>query len=352
MIKRLLFDPIFVAAVLLMVVLPASAAADVQVSLTASNEELTVGDPVQIALDVNHPAGYQVIIPQLEQTWGDLEVRSQSQATTTANEDGTETTSQTIEVTAFNLGDLSTAELPLTIRDGAGQVTEEVVPALSLAVVPTLAEDDMTLRDIKPQAALAIPATWPQILGGVLLAAALAAGGWWAFRRWQGKSPFGLGPVVDNRAPWQVAYDELTRIESLNLLDQRRFKEHYTLVTDCLRIYLEAQFDLRVSDRTTSELRPVLRKSDLSTDHVRSVLDMFMESDLVKFAKFTPDLDTARKQTGMARLWVDETRPRPELEELLSEAQQPSSGQGGPPARNPQIGGMGPHSVGTASAEA
>jgi hypothetical protein len=352
MIKRILFDPIFVAAVLLMVVLPASAAADVQVSLTSSSSELTVGDPVHITLDVNHPAGYQVIIPQLEGVWGDLEVRSQSQTTTMANEDGTETTSQTVEVTAFNLGDVSTAELPLTISDGAGTVTEEVVPALSLTVIPTLAEDDTTLRDIKPQAALAIPATWPQILGGVLLAAALAVGGWWAFRRWQGKRPFGLGPAVDNRPPWQVAYDELARIEGLNLLDQRRFKEYYTLATDCLRTYLEAQFQLRVFDRTTSELMPVLRQSDLSPDHTRRILDLFMESALVKFAKFTPDLETAHKLTGQVRQLVEETRPKPELEALLSEDQQPGSEQGGPPARSPHIGGMGPHSVGTASAEA
>ena len=351
MFKRLLFNPILVVAVLLMVVLPASAAGEVLVSLMPSTHELTVGDPVQLTLDVNHPAGYQVIIPQLEGMWGGLEVRGQSQATTTANDDGTETTSQIIEVTGFNLGDLQTAELPLAISDGTGTVIEELVPALSLTVIPTLAEDDSTLRDIKPQAALHVPAIWPKVVGGLLLAATLAFGGWWAYRRWQGKRVLGRGPFIDNRSPWQVAFDELTRIEGLGLIDRRRFKEHYTLVTDCLRTYLETQFQLRVYDRTISELRPVLRHSDLSPDHTRRILDLFMESDLVKFAKFTPDIQTAHELTCQARQLVDETRPQPELEELLSEEQQPSSEQGGPPARSSHTGSMGSRPVGTAAAE-
>lgn len=312
---------ITIAIVLLMLALPVQAAGDVQVALTADRNELTVGDPVQLTLEVNHPAGYQVIVPKLEQMWGDFEVRGQSQATTTLNDDGTETTRQTIEVTLFNLGEFETPALPLTISDGAGQVAEEVVPSLSLTVNATLAEDDTTLRDIKPQAGLAVPPMWPWLVGGLLLAVVVAIGAWWLYRRWQGK-PFGLAPAVDNRPPWQIAYDELTRIEGLGLLEQGRFKAYYTLVTDCLRTYLENQFDLRVFDRTTSELRPILRHSDLAPDHTRRFLDLFMESDLVKFAKFTPDIGTARQLTLEAHSLVDATRPEPDAD-LAAEDQPP-----------------------------
>jgi hypothetical protein len=229
-------------------------------------------------------------------------------------DDGTATTRQYIEVTLFNLGEFETPALPLTISDGNGQVSEELVPSVSLRVNPTLAEDDNDLRDIKPQAGLAVPPLWPRILGGLLVAGLLAVAGWWAYKRWRGEDPFARAPIVDNRPPWQVAFDELARIEGLGLLEQRRVKEYYTLVTDCLRKYLEDQFDLRVFDRTTSELRPILRYSDLAPDHVRQLLDLFLKSDLVKFAKFTPDLETARQLTGSAHLLVDLTRPQPEIE--------------------------------------
>lgn len=284
----------------------------VQATLTADRDELTVGDPVQLLLEVNHPAGYQVIIPRLEPAWGAFEVRGQSQATTLANDDGTETTQQVIEVTLFNLGNFQTPELPLTISNGVGQVTEEVVPTTLLRVIPTLAEDDSELRDIKPQAVLIVPPVWPWVVGALLAMVAVAVVGWWAYRRRLGK-PFGPTPSVDNRPPWQVAYDELVRIEGLGLLEKGRAKEYYTLITDCLRTYLEGQFHLRVFDRTTTELKPVLYQSDLDPEHARQFLDLFMEGDLVKFAKFVPDAETAGRVTAEARLLVTVTRPRPEL---------------------------------------
>ena len=311
-------------AVLFVIALPAHGADGVEVTLSPDRNELTVGDPALLALEVTHPAGYQVIIPKLEQVWGDFEVRSQSAATTTANDDGTETTRQMIEVTLFNLGDFETLPLPLTIGDGAGQVFEEIVPSTLLTVVPTLAEDDSELRDIKPQAGLNLPATWPWIVGGLLLAAGLAVAGWWAYRRWRGE-PL-LAPAVDNRPPWQVAYDELSRIEELGLLDQRRFKEYYTLVTDCLRTYLEAQFTLQVFERTTSELRVSLRQSDLAPEQARRFLDLFSESDLVKFAKFVPDVESGHRLIGEAWELVTLTRSQILVED---EAATPTQGPGG-----------------------
>ena len=323
--KRIRTLSLLVLALLASSTVPVLAVEGIQGTLTPDREELTVGDPVQLTLEVTHPAGYQVILPKLEQSWGPFEVRGQSQATTTANDDGTETTQQSIEVTLFELGEFETPELKIGVSNGAGQVSEETVPSISLAVTPTLAEDDNELRDIKPQAALSVPPIWPWIVGGVLLAAAAAAAGWWAYRRRQGK-PFGLAPAVDNRPAWQRALDTLDEIEGMGLLGQQRFKEHYTLVTDTLRTYLEAQFGLSVFERTTSELKPVLQASELRPEHSRRLLDLFADSDLVKFAKVVPDQKTAGRLVGRARELVELTRPKPELQATSGEVE-PAPGQ-------------------------
>ena len=285
---------------LLMVAAGQARAADgVEVRLTPERNELTVGDPLQLTLEVTHPAGSQVIIPMLDERWGNFEVRGQSPATTVANDDGTLTTRQSLEVTLFDLGEFQTPPWSLTVRDGAGQISEEAIPTVTLTVVPTLDAEDNELRDIKPQAGLAVPATWPWIAGGLVLVGALAVAGWWAYRRWRGQ-PL-LAPAIDTRSPRQVAYDELARIEGLGLLERSLFKEYYTLVTDCLRTYLEQQFGLPVFERTTSELRILFRGSELAPEHSRRFLDLFTESDLVKFAKFRPGLETARALLGEAR---------------------------------------------------
>jgi hypothetical protein len=302
-----------VMILLALLAVPVLAEDGVNVAWAVDRSELTVGDPVQLTLEVTHPAGYQVLIPKLEQAWGPFEVRGQSQAATEANDDGTETTRQTIEVTLFDLGEFETPSLPLMIGDGSGQIAEEEAPPVKLVVKPTLPEDDTELRDIKPQAGLALPPVWPWIAGG-LFAVAAAIGGWWLYRRWRGEPAFRLLRTVDNRPPWQVAYDELARIEGLGLVEKGRLKQYYTLVTDVLRTYLEAQFDLHAFDRTTSELRLVLRQSELTSDDVRGFLDLFTASDLVKFAKLTPDAREAGQLTGQARQLVQATRPAPEPE--------------------------------------
>ncbi|HXV42660.1 MAG TPA: hypothetical protein VEC96_06325 [Anaerolineae bacterium] len=307
--RKLVFLAFLLIVVMALLALPAQAAEGLKATLAASQTELTVGDPVQLTLAVTHPAGSQVIIPKLDQQWGQFEVQSQSPVTTVANPDGSQTTTQTITVTLFDLGSFETPALPLTISTGQGQVTEETVPPVSLTVTPTRAQDDTALKDIRPQADLKVPSQWPLLAAALLAVLAVAGGGWWLYRRWRGQPLFGAGA---NRPAYQVAFAELARIAALRLPDQGQFKEHYTLVTDCLRTYLEQQFKLHVFERTTFELKTILRGSALSPDQTRQFLDLFSDSDLVKFAKITPELDEAYILLERAHHLVEITRPAPE----------------------------------------
>jgi len=311
--KRLLFITL-VGFALLLAVRPVHAAGGVRATLTASgSSELTVGDPVQLTLKVTHPAGQQVIIPRLEQSWGSFEVQEQSQTETTANDDGTETTRQTLTVTLFEPGAFETPELPLTLSNGGGEISEVLVAPLLLTVLPTLAEGDTTLNDIRPQVGMDVPALWPMVVAGLLAVAAVAGGGWWLYRRRQGTGLFGA--AVDNRPPYQVARDELERIRALGLPENGYFKEHYTLVTDTLRTYLEKQIGVNAFDRTTSELKLELRYSILPAEHTRPFIDLFSDADFVKFAKLIPEVGESYQLIDQARNLVDLTRPATEPED-------------------------------------
>jgi hypothetical protein len=317
--KRFFIQVLIVAAVLVMMVVPVQAAGGINATLTPSQTELAVGDPVDLTLSVTHPADMQVIIPQLEKTWGPYEVWNQSQATTVDNGDGTATTQQIITVTLFDLGTFETPALSLTISDAAGQVTEKTVAPISLTVNSILAEGDTQLADIRPQVGMEVPFPWPVMITGLVVLAVAIAGAWWLVHRLHKNGT--LGRTVDNRPPFQVAYDELDRIDGMGLPEKGQFKAHYTLVTDVLRQYIEKQFGVHAFDRTTYELKQSLQTSTLppdnalSSDNVRHFVDFFTDSDLVKFAKLTPDLDEARAITTDARTLVKLTQPRPEPEQ-------------------------------------
>jgi hypothetical protein len=314
--KKQLLIPI----VLLLLLLSAGitwAQSPVSATLTANTSEATVGDPIPLTLSVTHPAGYHVIIPELDSEWGDFVVAGQSQPATVDNEDGTQTTSVTIDGRLFAPGEYTTPSLTISVTDGAGNLSEVAVPPATLNIVSVLVEGDAQLRDIKAQAELPYTPILPWAVGGLALAAAALFAFVWMRRRAHRPA------AVDNRLPHEVAMDELARIESLNLPTEGRYKEHYTLVSNCVRRYMEQTWAIPVLERTTAEIQAGLRAADMPVDVRRLFLSFLDESDLVKFSTFTPDTLSASQLLGQARLIVAATRPLPAEETPARDNEQP-----------------------------
>ena len=279
----------------------------VQVDLVADRSELTVGDRVTMTLDVTYPSGFQVVLPRLPREWGALEVLDKSNTSVVDNEDGTETISQVIEVTAFTPGEFLTPGLEISVREPAGGFSVKPAPPLSLNVASVLAEGDEELRDIRPQADLYVPPIWPWVLGAVAAIALLGIAIVLFLRR--RREQIAAAPVVDLRSAYEIAVDELARIVKLDLPAQSRFKEHYTLVTDVLRTYIEAEYRIPAMDRTTTELRTALRLTPIDVPSTREVIAFLSDCDLVKFTELLPYVPEAVEATEDTRRLVEMIRP-------------------------------------------
>jgi len=277
----------------------------ISATLTVPEGEFTVGDVIPLTLSVIHPQGYRVLPVQFQDSaWGELEIREVAPPKVSANPDGNETTTQTIYATMWAPGEYATPELFLQVADTSGEIHEISATSLDLNLVSVLVEGDTELRDIKPQASLPLPAIWPWVVGGLLFAFLVAlATGWWL----RNKAVLTVAP--DNRLPHEVAFDELARIESLGLPSQQRYKEHYTLVSNVLRLYVDTVFKIPTIDRTTNEIRRSLRLVAGKKENMQLLIAMLSEADLVKFAKVQPKVATAQDYTEQARHFVDETRP-------------------------------------------
>lgn len=287
-----------------------SAAEGISATLTATEGEYTVGDAIPLNLTVIHPNGYRVLPLQFQDTvWGELEIREAASPQVVANPDGTETTTQTIYATLWAPGEFTTPELSLGVSDTAGEIREISAAPLSLNVASVLVEGDTALRDIKPQASLPLPVLWPWVVGGLLVALVVALAGGWLLRRWWLRRKLALANAPDNRLPHEIAFEELAQIEGLNLPPQQRFKEHYTLVSDVLRQYIEKSFQIPMLDRTTGEIRRSLKLAPFSQDNKRLLIGLLNEADLVKFAKVKPETSQAEDYLGKARRFVGVTRP-------------------------------------------
>ena len=298
-------------------------ASDVYISFEADRSNAEFGDEIILTLQVTYPDDHNAIVHKLPRGWGSFEIRDQSQAQTVFNDDGTKTTSQEIKVAVFGTGNLETPDLPISVRGPDGTV-EQVSPLpVELRVLPGITDPDAPLEDIQPQADLSTPpwddpvvrhSTLLIVLAGLLAGALVAA--YLIRRRLEGAPQ----QVLDTRTPWETAIDELDRIERLDLPEDGRFKEHYTLVADTTRVYVQAMYLRDVSpvdaiDMTTDEISDALRRSPLDYDDAKLVLDLLREADFVKFAKYRPAVSQAYEASGQARYIVEVTRPALQPEE-------------------------------------
>ena len=288
----------------------------IRTSFTADRAELTVGDIVTLTLEVTHSADQVVVLPRLGDEWGSFEVRSQTPARTVSNGDGTETTRQHFRVAIFAPGTFETPDLPMSVRSPDGTVEQVSPPTVRLTVISVLSGADEQLRDIRPPADLSVP-LWKQpfarAMAGLAIVAALTLAGYILHRRLGRRAPLPV-QVADTRTPWEVAVQELDRIERLDLPGDGNFVEHYGLVAGVTRTYIYATYLADVSrqdatDMTTDEMGVAISQSLLDSKNARLAADLLLKADLIRFSNYSPSVSEAYEALAQARDIVDRTRP-------------------------------------------
>ena len=288
----------------------------IRISLTADRAALTVGDIVTLTLEVTHPADHVVVVPRLAPEWGPFDVVSQTPAQTDSNGDGTETTSQRMEVTIFAPGTFETPDLSISVR-GPGGDAERVFPTpVRLTVDSVLSGPNETLKDIRPPADLA-PPPWRQpaalAIAAMAVVAGLVSGSLLLHRRLRGRGEQAVS-TEDARTPWEAAVQEIDRIDRLDLPGDRRFKEHYTLVARVIQGYVRAMYmadagRTDATDMTTEEIGSAIGQSSLDRKKARLVVELLLEADLVRFSNYNPRESQAYGALQRGRDIVEGTRP-------------------------------------------
>ena len=270
--------------------------------------QLHVGDPVTITLEVFHPDTKQIIFGKIDNQWGDVFERENPRQVSTQEKDERLVTTQTFEVVAFKPGEHETPPLIVTILSTGEPPLDWPAGTLKLNIVPVLGGDDEDLKPIKPPVDVpgrlpnpGAPRNWPWIVAG-LAAIGLAAWGLHVLLKPQPPEPVSINH-------YRAALAELERIEGLQLPAAGRFKEHYTLVADVIRTYLEGEFGIPALDRTTSEIQAEVSGADIDADGAVEMRWLFVDCDIVKFTGLEPDEYEAGLMVGRAREILDMIRP-------------------------------------------
>lgn len=308
-----------VSLVSLMAQTPQEAEVEFYIKSRSTEQSLTVGDQLTLRLEVKHPTGSRVSLPQVGREWGAFQVIEQTPPVETNNDDGTSITGKEIIVTIFQPGLYKTPNLIVTHRTPNGTIEDLASPVILLKISTVITdEDDMELRDLKDQAAMPVPLIWPWVALGLLavslLIFALAWAVWWFYIRKRKPvvevEPVPV-PVIQLRPPEEIALEELERIAALKLPEQEKVKEHYSLVSECIREYVENRYQIPAPEQTTVEINHTLRKRSLPIGHLSGLMGLLRESDLVKFARYQPSRENIISLVDKARHVVTVTTPKP-----------------------------------------
>ncbi|MCP4542336.1 MAG: hypothetical protein GY832_34880 [Chloroflexi bacterium] len=283
----------------------------------------TVGDPIPLRLRATYPADWKVTLPELSTgstlpaQWGPVEVREQTLLDPIVQDNGAAVVVREATVILWSPGEHETPPFAIHYRDAGGELGEVFVRPLSINIASVLPESDgdqkasIEKHDLKPQASLPRPPVWPWLLLGIFVAALLYYAAERLLPRLRRRKEAELEALepVDDRPPEIIAYEELDRITTLDLPAQNEFKRHYTLVTDCVRAYIEGVYQIPAMDRTTGELTNALRSARITGEPVSLIRPLLEKADLVKFAKLKPSVKQADTTVTQARYLVDITKP-------------------------------------------
>jgi hypothetical protein len=278
-----------------------------QVTAAISTNTARVGDLLQIHIEADHPADVTADL-DAGATNAAVVVRDVRQATQKLGEKKRRTTWDA-DVTSFSLGTHEVAMGSVRFTGPGGSSRDAGVPTTVFTVESILAGDQAP-RPMKDLAAWPAPATWRVATAAVL--ALLAMASLIALAAWLRRKRERPAPARPPVPPHELALAAIQILLAKKWIEQENVEPFYVELSQIVRAYIEARFNLRAPELTTEEfIREASASHHLSLDHQQLIAAFLEQCDLVKFAKHRPAQSDMRAACAAAERLIHETIQAP-----------------------------------------
>lgn len=243
---------------------------------------VTVGDLLTYAVEVPLSVGETVTGPGAEADLGPWEVRGREARP------GPQGVTLTYTLAAFETGALEVPSLSITITGPSGKTRAVKTAPIKVTVASVLQGEDTQPADIvgpialreKP-AAIAL-----RVVVGLIVVALLVGAARFLWRRRRRRR----AEAASRPAPPDVqALEALEALRAAGLPEAGRVKEHYSELSEILRAYVAARWNVRTLEETTPQIAAQMRDDRHCAEQAPVVEDLLREADVVKFAKARPE---------------------------------------------------------------
>jgi hypothetical protein len=265
---------------------PNTSAAGATVQLKATPLKATVGDPIQLEVDITTPPGHRAEILKPETQTGDYAVLDFSpELKIVEQKDKWLHHKARIVAAIYKTGAFAFPPIRIILEDSSGKKTAISSPSTTIEIQSVI-DKNARLKALKKQADIPEKFNWALWAGIVLAGCILGFLLWQFLKRRRNQS---ISDTTPAKNLLEVAESDLRLLLSQGLPLSGMEKKFYILLSDIVKRILESGFGISTEEQTTSEIMYSLgRISSLDREKLERIETCLSSYDIVKFAKYVP----------------------------------------------------------------
>ncbi len=274
------------------------------ITTTIDTTNIRIGEKIRYQITVEGIA--DIVFPKL-QNLGKVEVVEEFKTDTLKNK-----LIKLYHLTAFDSGHYVIPKQEILINQKIFYTDSLLINVTTVAVDTTkqqlftikpIAEEPYIFDDFKPY------------LWWLLLLLAIIAIGIFIYLRKKNIIIFERKPSIP---PYEEALQKLKALDKKQLWQHQRTKQYYIELTEIIRGYIEKEWHIPALESTTDELNGfmldfiAIKKIQINKEIANRLHKLLQESDLVKFAKYTPMASEIEMHRNEAEQLIKALKPKTE----------------------------------------
>jgi hypothetical protein len=266
--------------------------AQMETSIKLDTATILIGDQTILEIGFASPPAYTVLWPELSDTiTAQIEIIKKTALDSTLSSDNSSKyLFQRLTITSFDSGFLVIP--PVTIgylMPGDTTLYFAETEALLLEVQTIAVNLEGDFKDIKDP--MAAPFTFREALPYILAFLAillLVLAGIYIWKKQKKAEPVFIAPLRPRIPAYQVALDSLEALRQKKLWQAGHIKDYHTELTDIVREYLRAGFNIHAHELTSEEILEWVNTTHINGQAKEKLRQILGLADMVKFAKLQP----------------------------------------------------------------
>jgi hypothetical protein len=275
------------------VFLGGSFAQEVKIRTEFDSAMIWIGDQINFTVTLEKPVGYLISIPVFRDTIvRNIEILKGPFSDTSLLKDGHVRIRQKYLITSFDSGFYQVPPVFAELST-AGLIKRYYSDYSALRVMRAqIAPPDTASKIFDIVKPIRAPLKPGEILPWVLLLLIAGVLIWYGIKlvKKLRMKKAGVEPVIEAEPAHIIAFRDLEKLKADQLWQNGELKAYYTILSEILRQYLDNRFGISSLELTTIETLSALTRSGFKDDYsYRKLKTVLTTSDLVKFAKYTPE---------------------------------------------------------------